>query len=208
MDFNFNIYPVITGKFCKNNSPLETMKILAKTGIKIVQLREKEISKKELYNLAIEFRKITSSVGIALIINDHIDIALAVNADGVHLGQDDLPCSAARKIAPSMVIGISTHNLDEAKTAQENGASYINIGPIFSTSTKETKVSALGIEIIKHINKEISIPFTVMGGIKKHNVRDLLSAGATRFAMVTEITMADNIHGRVDELVAIINNTL
>ncbi len=204
MDFNFNIYPVITSEFCKNGSSVETLKILAKTGIKIVQLREKDCSKRKIFKTATEFRKITQRYGINLVINDHVDIALAVDAQGVHLGQGDLPPEAAKKIAPGLAFGISTHNLEEAKNAQKAGADYINIGPIFSTSTKETGIKPLGVEAIKKISAAVSIPFTVMGGIKENNIRDVLNYGAKRVAMVTEITMADDIMEKVARLKSII----
>lgn len=161
-------------------------------GVKLVQLRLKNVTDKELFYYAIHARELTYSAGALLIINDRIDIALAVGADGVHLGQNDLPVTAARRIAHEMIIGVSTHSVDEAKKAQIDGASYVNIGPLFSTKTKPWGKKFLGLEGLQKITCELSIPFTVMGGIKKEHIRHLVSVGAHTIAVVTAITEADN----------------
>jgi len=162
-------------------------------GAKIVQLREKECSKKALYHQARVLRDITAKADILLIINDHLDIALAVDADGVHLGQDDLPVAVARKLAPDLLIGASTHSLEQALQAEKDGADYVNIGPIFPTKTKEGAVDFLGPEAISAISPKLSIPFTVMGGINGTNMDQVLARGASRIAMVTAITQAPDI---------------
>lgn len=203
MDFNFGLYPVISEEFCGNRSIYEVLGELIKGGIKIVQLRQKKVSKQILYKQALEFRKITKKNNVCLIINDHIDIALAVEADGVHLGQDDLPCIAARKISPELIIGVSTHNKDEIIRAESDGASYINIGPIFSTKTKEVGIDPLGIGYLK--NTVTKLPFSVMGGIKENNIKEVLRCGAKNIAMVTELTLADNIIEKTEKLIGIIN---
>jgi len=203
------LYAVITEKFCKGRSSEDVLKQVIAAGVKLVQLREKELSKKELYPLAKKFREITLKNQVTLIINDHLDIALAVKADGVHLGQDDLPCSVARKIAPHLICGVSTHNVSEALEAQAAGASYINIGPLFSTQTKETGIPPLGLETLIKIKEKINLPCSVMGGIKENNLDELLKIGAKRIAMVTEITQADDIAkkaGRMQKKILNYNN--
>jgi thiamine-phosphate pyrophosphorylase len=200
MFFDAGIYPVITSKLCKSGDALKTLREVLDCGVPIVQLREKEFSKKQIYSLAAEFKKLCEKTSTLLIINDHTDIALSLNAHGVHLGQDDLPLIAAKKIAQNLIIGISTHNLEEALLAQDCNADYINIGPIFETKTKELSYPPLGIKELVRIAKNIKIPFTVMGGIKEHNLGSLLDAGAKRFAMVTEITMADDIAEKIKNL--------
>jgi thiamine-phosphate pyrophosphorylase len=117
---------------------------------------------------------------------------MIVKADGVHLGQEDISCTETKKLAPSFKVGVSTHNIDEALKATSDGADYINIGPVFPTNTKETKYGFLGVEGLEEIAGRVTIPFTVMGGIKEGNIGKILSAGARRIAVVTEITMADN----------------
>jgi thiamine-phosphate pyrophosphorylase len=169
-------------------------------------LREKEYRKKDLYHLALKFRKMTARPGVLLIINDHVDIALGVEADGVHLGQDDLPVQVVRKLAPDLLIGASTHSLEQALQAEKDGADYINIGPIFSTKTKEGVERFLGPEVIARISPQVDVPFTVMGGINEANIDQVLAQGARRVAMVTAITQAANIAERVKSLKERIRN--
>ena len=159
-------------------------------GVRLIQLREKNLSVPRLLELAGKIRKMTAEADALLIINDRIDIALSVGADGVHLGQDDLPVDAARRIAPDLIIGASSHTEEEACKAEAEGASYVNIGPVFSTKTKEWNNGFLGLDGVKSIAPHISIPFTVMGGIKSHHVPELRSAGAKTIALVTAITAA------------------
>jgi thiamine-phosphate pyrophosphorylase len=151
------------------------------------------VTYEDLYRLALSFREISATAGMLLIINDHLDIALAVGADGVHLGQDDLPLAAARRLAPDLLIGVSTHSLDEALEAEREGADYVNIGPIFPTTTKAGVDRGLGPEAIGIIASRISVPFTVMGGIASANLDQVLARGARRIAMITAITQAPNI---------------
>ncbi len=195
-----DIYPVISSEFCAGRSPTYVLEQIAEGGAKIVQLREKNKNKTELVPIACEFRRICDGYGMLLIINDLVDIALESGADGVHLGQDDLPLETARDSAPELIFGISTHSREEALGAQSNGADYINIGPIFNTQTKSLATPALGIGIIREIAPLLHIPFTVMGGIKSGHMPELLSAGARKIAMVTEITANENIAGKVREL--------
>ncbi len=186
------IYPVITEKFCLNGSSVKTLEKVLKGGAKVVQLREKTYDKGSILKMAKEFRKLTKKYGCLLIINDHIDIALASGADGVHLGQGDIPLKDALKINSKLMYGISTHSLKEALAAIKQGASYINIGPIFPTKTKETGYDPLGTKTLAEIAKKVKIPFSVMGGIKEQNLPEVLKAGARTAAVVTEITMDPN----------------
>ena len=195
-----DIYPVISSKFTRGRTPQSVLSEVAEGGARIVQMREKNLSKRALYELGCAFREICSRHNMLFIVNDHLDLALALNADGVHLGQDDLPLRAAREIAPELLIGVSTHSRDEALEAQAGGADYINLGPIYPTNTKETGFSALGEDFIRKLAPSLRIPFTVMGGIKARHIPLLLSLGASKIAMVTEISLADDISQRVREL--------
>jgi len=195
-----DIYPVTCERLSAGRSNLEVLHAIIQGGARIIQLREKEYSAKDLYHLALKFREITSRAGVLLFINDHLDIAMAVEADGVHLGQDDLPVAAARRIAPELLIGASTQSLEEALQAQDDGADYVNIGPIFPTKTKEGIEHYLGPEAISVIGPEIRIPFTVMGGINESNIDQVLVKGARRVAVVTAITQAPDINERVSSL--------
>ncbi|MDO9026761.1 MAG: thiamine phosphate synthase [bacterium] len=199
-----DIYPVTDQGLSLGRTDLEVLEGLIAGGARIVQLREKHLSKKDFYRLALAFRKKTSEAGMLLIINDHLDIALTCGADGVHLGQDDLPPAAAKELAPELIIGVSTHNLGEALLAQEQGADYVNIGPIFATQTKELSMKPLGPEAIEQISPQLKVPFTVMGGINQTNIGQVLKAGARKIAVVTAVTKADDIAQAVRDLRKII----
>lgn len=198
-----DLYLVITKEFTNGRGTLRVLEEAADAGIRLVQLREKNITKKDLFHLAEQFRKICDRYRITMIMNDHIDIALLTGADGVHLGQDDLPLEQALKIAPDLIIGQSTHSVEQALTAQTLGAGYINLGPIYTTQTKNTPVHPLGIDIIRSAAPHLHIPFSVMGGIKEHHIPELIANGAHIIAMVTEITQAPDIGKRVRELRAL-----
>jgi thiamine-phosphate pyrophosphorylase len=195
-----DLYPVTDQGLSLGRTDLEVLEGMVAGGARIVQLREKRIAKKDFYHLAQAFRQRTAQAGMLLIINDHLEIALACGADGVHLGQDDLPPAAAKELAPELIIGVSTHSLKEALEAQEQGADYVNIGPIFATQTKELSMNPLGPEAIKNIAPKLKIPFTVMGGINRSNLLKVLQAGARKIAMVTAVTKADDIGQAVKEL--------
>ena len=199
-----DIYPVTCQELSEGRSNLEVLDAVLAGGAKIIQLREKDWDKKKIFELAVEFRKRTLAQKAILIINDHLDIALAAEADGVHLGQDDLPISAARKIAPDIILGASSHSLEEALKAEKDGADYVNIGPIFPTKTKKKLTRFIGPEAIAEISPKIGIPFTVMGGINQDNIQDVLKKGANRIAMVTGITRATDIADIVRKLRGII----
>lgn len=197
---DIDIYPVTTQSLSAGRSNLEVLEGIIAGGAKIVQLREKELNKAEFYELALAFRRRTAAAEMLLIINDHVDIALAVKADGVHLGQQDLPLAAAREIAPDLLIGRSTHNLDQALQAQNEGADYVNIGPIFPTGTKPEHKHFLGPQAIGEIGPHLQIPFTIMGGINLNNIDRVVEAGARHIAVVTAITKAPDIAQATKEL--------
>lgn len=173
-------------------------------GMKVIQLREKHLSIAELLELGREARQLTREAGALLIINDRLDVAVEIGADGVHLGHDDIPVAEAREIAPDMIIGASSHSVAEALAAQKEGASYVNIGPLFPTATKEWSKKFLGLEPVRELSRHISIPFTVMGGIKKENIPDLINAGARIIAVVTAVTAADDPAMETRELLCLI----
>lgn len=192
-----DVYPVTCEELSGGRSNLEVLEAVIRGEAKVIQLREKDYQKKDLYHLALKFREMTARDGVLLIINDHVDIALAVDADGVHLGQEDLPVQVAKKLAPELLIGASTHSLEQALQAEKDGADYINIGPIFPTRTKEGVERVLGPEAISKISPHVEVPFTVMGGINEENIDQVLAQGARRVAMVTAITRAADIAAKV-----------
>ncbi|RJR47674.1 MAG: thiamine phosphate synthase [Deltaproteobacteria bacterium] len=184
-----DLYVVITSDFCAGRPPREILGKTLATGVKIVQLREKALSGRDLYHLALEFRRLTEAAGALLIIDDRLDIALASGADGVHLGQEDLPLDVARRLAPDLIIGASTHSLAEALAAEAAGASYVNIGPIFATRTKPA-MTPLGPEAIDRIAPRLKIPWTTMGGINLANIGQVVARGARHPAVMSAVTGA------------------
>lgn len=195
-----DIYPVTCERLSNGRSDLEVLEGIIAGGARIVQLREKDLRERDYFQLAEKFREITAKAGVLLFLNDKVDVAIAVGADGVHLGQDDFPVPAARRIAPDLLIGASSHNLEEALRAQEEGADYVNIGPIFPTATKEGAGNFLGPDAIGKIAPQLKISFTVMGGIKESNIDEVLAAGARKVAVVTAITQAPDIAEAVRSL--------
>ena len=172
---------------------IDTVRFALKGGIKTVQLREKGLATNELYSLACELRKITSDFKANLIVNDRVDIALAVEADGVHLGWQSLPFDIVRKLLGfEKLIGVSTHNRQEALQAQEYGADYITFGPIFDTPSKAGFLNPTGPEEIRKLKNKVEIPVIALGGINKKNVETVLNKGADGIAVISSITQADN----------------
>jgi thiamine-phosphate pyrophosphorylase len=196
------IYFVTSELVSEGRATLDIIKAALDGGIKLIQLREKDIPVNSFVKLALEARKLTAGYDALLIVNDRPDVAMASGADGVHLGQDDFPFDKARRLAPDLIIGASTHNVKEAKEAETAGASYINIGPIFKTETKKWDEEFLGIAGIKEIASAVNIPFTVMGGIKKEHIPELRDAGANAIALVTAITSATDPETATEELLA------
>jgi len=200
------LYLVTSQALSRGRSTEKIVRLALAGGVRLIQLREKEMPFSQLFRLAEKIRAMTKKAGALLIINDRVDLALAVKADGVHLGQDDLPVALARKIAPDLIIGASTHSLKEALAAQSAGASYVNIGPLFPTKTKKWNEKFLGIPKMAQIAARLKIPFTVMGGIKEEHIPDLARAGAQTIAVVTAVAAADNPCAAVKRLLALMRS--
>lgn len=198
------LYLVTSQALSGGRTTLEIVMAALTGGVRLIQLREKEMPVREYVALARRVRELTAERGALLIINDRVDVALASGADGVHLGQDDFPVPEARKMAPELIIGVSTHGVEEALRAQAEGASYINIGPLFPTGTKRWEGEFLGIDGMRRIAANVTIPFTVMGGIKREHIRDLTAAGARIIALVTAVTAAADPEAATRELTGLI----
>lgn len=195
------LYLVTSQEVTRNGNTLDVVRKALAGGVRLVQLREKSMCDGELYRLALEVRRLTRDVGANLVINDRVDIAIACGADGVHLGLEDLPVDAARRIAPEFIIGASAHSVQEVLDAQQKGASYVNIGPLFTTKTKKVPGDRfLGIDGLRSMLAVARIPFTVMGGIKMEHIADLVANGARTVAVVSAVTMADDPERATREL--------
>lgn len=163
-------------------------------GARVVQLREKD--KRKAHELGKRLRAITREKGVLLIVNDWVDVAGSIDADGVHLGQEDMPISEARRLlGGDKLIGKSTHSLEEALEAEKEGADYVGIGPIYASKTKDYE--PIGLEVIRELREKLSIPFVAIGGINQENIHEVLEAGARNIAMVSALGEAGDIKERV-----------
>ncbi len=196
------IYGILGEKFSLGRTNVEVARQMVDAGIDILQYREKlkYKSQGEIYRECLEIRKITSDADVPFIINDYLDIALMVQADGVHQGQGDLPVKAVKKIAPDLMVGCSTHSPEQVRQAVKDGADYIGAGPVFATKTKEDVCDAVGVEFLEYIVKNHDIPFVAIGGIKLGNLREIMSKGAKTVCLVTEIIGAENIGKRIRKI--------
>lgn len=181
---------LITDRKAGGRTAEEMVKTALDSGARWIQYREKEKTRREIYREALKLRDITQQFRALFIVNDHIDIALAVDADGVHLGQDDLPLREARKIVGDRIIGISTHSLSEAMDAAEGGADYIGFGPVFPTATKDAGMPK-GVEMLREIKRQVSIPVVAIGGITVENLPEVLASGADAVAAASAILRGD-----------------
>lgn len=197
---NSDLYPVVSSEFCNGRSVCEIVSGIAAGGAKLVQIREKNLSDCAMFELVKKCKEITDRYQMLLLVDDRLDIAMAAHADGVHLGQDDFPLVEAKKLAPEMFFGVSTHNAEEIDRALAEGCSYLNIGPMFPTRTKSVACGALGLETIEELAKKVTCHFSVMGGIKEHHLELLTSKGFKHIAMVTEITQAPDVEAKVRQL--------
>jgi thiamine-phosphate pyrophosphorylase len=192
-------YPAMVGAACAG-------------GADIIQFRDKEITGRQRYEMAAALRQICARHKVLFIVNDALEVALACGADGVHLGQDDLPLETARKLVRSMgrqdfLIGRSTHNLAQALEAERQGADYIAVGPIFATPTKPT-YAPVGLEILRAVAGRVRVPQVAIGGIDASNIGEVLTAGATRVAVVRAVCGAPDIAQAARHLKALLQSKM
>ena len=188
-----NLQLILDKGLVKDRDICEVAKEAIEGGVSWIQFRDKVSSDKALLEEANNLRRISKEKGCILIINDRVDVALASEADGVHLGQEDLPYEYARKIlGRGKIIGISTHDIEQARSAQLVGADYIGIGPIFATPTKPG-LQAIGCEIVSRISKEINIPAFFIGGISLSNLHEILMRGGDSVAIASAILESGDI---------------
>lgn len=182
------IYP-ITDRFISGLSHLEQVRRLAQGGGRFIQIRDKSAPAGEFYDSAVEVMRYAHELGLTIIVNDRVDIALASGADGVHLGQDDLPPDEARRLlGESAIIGYSTHSTEQALRAMSLPVDYIAIGPIFSTSTKEDPDPVVGLDGLRSVREGIGVfPLVAIGGINRGNAREVLGSGADSLAVISDL---------------------
>lgn len=172
---------------------IATARMMLEGGAKILQYREKDLEGRQRYAEALEIRRMARDYGCRFYVNDYAELALMVEADGIHIGQDDYDPHLLRKfLGDSMVIGLSTHSPEQMRKAHELPVDYLGVGPIFATKTKKNVCPPVGFEYLEYAAAHSALPFVAIGGIKKHNIRDVLERGARCTALVTEITGADD----------------
>ena len=187
---------------------LDLAEKLCAGGAQLLQLRVKDLPSREFLTLAHQVRDVCQRYGCLLIINDRVDIALAVDADGVHVGQEDLPLAAARKVlGPHKIVGVSTHGPTQAQEAERNGADYIGFGPLFGTTTKATGYSARGLEQLGEIRSVVQLPIVAIGGITTERASSALAAGANAVAMISDLVLASDVATKVQDTLTALRTT-
>ena len=202
---DFDLYLITDRKQVRNSNLLAVMEGALRGGVKAVQLREKDLSSKELYDTALGMRELTSRFGAKLFINDRIDIALAADADGVHLGGESMPVRATRKLlGKDKLIGVSCHDRASALAADEEGADFITFGPVYYTPSKARYGDPVGIAALRETAGLLRIPVIALGGVKRENAGEVISAGAHGIALISAIIAADNPENEAAELTALL----
>jgi len=190
---NWKLYVIIDKDVAKSKDIAKVAEAAIKGGADVIQLRDKTSTDREIVKAALAIRGITRSHKIPFIINDRVDIVITADADGVHLGQDDLPVNAARAIiGKNKLIGVSTHSLEQAIKAQEDGADYIGTGPVYATPAKPAH-NPLGVGLLKEIKEKIDIPFVAIGGINKDNINLVLRSGASAVCVARSAIDTDDV---------------
>ncbi len=196
-----DLYCLTAEEHSLGRSNVQVVAEMLEAGVKLIQYREKEKESGAKFRECLEILRMTREVGAVFIVNDHADLAMMVEADGVHLGQDDYPIEAVRAlVGEDMIIGLSPHSPEQAQDAVRRGADYIGVGPLFRTFTKKNVVEPVGLEYLDYVVANIRIPFVGIGGIKVHNVAEVRRHGARCVALVTEIVGAPDIRARIKEV--------
>jgi len=198
---DYTLY-VIVGTGSNREKPLlDIAREAIEGGASVIQLREKEMKARELVETGLKLRALTAEKGVKFIVNDRVDVARAVDADGVHLGQEDLPLAMAREIlGPDKVIGISASSIQEALAAEREGADYIGLGAVFATRTKGDAGRPVGVEMVREVVRRVSIPVVAIGGIDLDNVGQVVRAGADGIAVVSAVTTVSDVAGAARRL--------
>jgi thiamine-phosphate pyrophosphorylase len=202
---NLDLYVVTDAELSQGLGHLEVARRALSGGADVIQLRDKKLPARELYRLAAELSKMAHPSGAALIVNDRLDIALAAGADGVHLGQDDLPVALARRLSPpGFIIGASVGSVEEAVRAERDGADYVALSPLFSTRSKVDAGTGHGLEVLRAVRRAVSIPLVAIGGIDQSNVAEVIAAGADGVAVISAVVGASDVEGAARNLRALV----
>jgi thiamine-phosphate pyrophosphorylase len=203
---DFKLYLITDRKFFNAQcSMYMTMETALEAGVRAIQLREKDLSVRQLFDMAVWMRELTEEYGAKLFINDRVDVALSVGADGVHLGLNSIPAHAVRKISgDKLIVGVSTHSIEEAAGAERDGADFITLGPIYETPSKLKYGKPIGVGAIGDVRSRISIPVFAVGGIKPDRVKEVMDAGADGIAMISAILASGDIKESTEEFLRLL----
>lgn len=202
---DYNLYCLTAENLSCGRNNIDVVKEILSAGVKIIQYREKKKSLKEKFKEALILRDLTSKYNAILIINDHLDLAKIVEADGVHIGQDDYPIEVVREfLGDDYIIGITVHTKQQVINAVTKKADYLGLGPIFESFTKENPHPPIGLEILDWAVKNYDIPIVAIGGIKESNIIQVLNCGGKCIAMVSEIVSSPNIREKAERILKIL----
>lgn len=204
--FDLSVYVITDTHLSRERSVEDVVAGAIAGGATCIQLRDKELSTRELYNKAIILRELTQRHGITFIVNDRLDIAMAVEADGVHFGQDDLPAAIGRRILPpQMILGVTARNLPQALQYQRDGATYLGVGAVFGTETKKNTGNPIGLHGLAEIARGVKIPVVGIGGIDAQRAGAVIKAGARGVAVVSAIVAAADVVAATLEIARAVN---
>ena len=196
-----DLYAITDSRLSLGRSLEVVVKELLAADVKIIQYREKHKKSGEMLKECQMLRQMTARAGAFFIVNDHVDIAALVKADGVHIGQEDIPIAQVRElVGDDCAVGLSTHSPEQAAAAIRDGADYLGVGPLFATQTKEDVCEPVGLAYLEYVASSYSIPFVAIGGIKRHNIAEVVKRGGRCCCLVSELVGAPDIAARVDEL--------
>lgn len=197
------LYVITDARLCPGRTHVDIARAAIEGGARIIQLRDKDASDREFYETALECVKLTRARGVMYIVNDRADVAAAVGADGVNVGQSDLPVSAVRKVmGPGAIVGVSAATVEEARAAQADGADYVGFGPVFPTGTKLDAGPVSGLEILRQVCEELTVTVVAIGGIDISNIAQVRASGAACAAVVSAVVCAENMARATAELIA------
>ena len=201
MDLDLGLYVITTEYKDLGRSHYDIALEAINGGAKVIQYREKRKFSGETYETAIKLRELTKKHDVMFIINDSLDNVLAVEADGIHIGQDDLPCKVVRAYLKNKIIGVSARNLKEAIESEKEGADYLGVGPIFETPSKNDAGIPMGCIQLKEICKKVNIPVVAIGGISEENIDEVIKSGAAGVGVISAVGRANNIKKTVQNLI-------
>ena len=200
-EVDWSLYLVADRRAAAGRSLVEVVRAAIAGGTSVVQLRDKEATTREMIALGRTLREVTRECRVPLIVNDRVDVALAVNADGVHVGREDMPAGVARAlIGDGRLLGVSTETVDEARAAERNGADYLGVGDVFGTASKPDAGTPVGPRRIEEVVRAVAIPVVGIGGITPKNARRVIEAGAAGIAVISAVVAADDPEGAARSL--------